>query len=80
MVAIVSKRYVPTSDNPVVAVQGLLAQGYNTYDNIHHQRRRHAIDELGHDLGYGICFIPGHRREIVVRRLYNDCFVSRRPL
>ena len=55
----------------------LRAQGYNAHDDVHHQQRRHAIDELGHDLGYGVFFIPGHRREIVVRRLYNDCFVSR---
>ena len=53
------------------------AQGYDTDDDVHHQQRRHALDELGHELGYGVFFIADRRREIIVRRLFSDRFVSR---
>lgn len=54
------------------------AQRCDTHSNVHHQQHRHVFDELGHGVGYGIFFDPRRRREIIVRRIYNDSFVSRR--
>lgn len=53
------------------------AQKRDTHSDVHHQQRRHALDELGHEVGYGILFFPRRRRTIVVRCLHDVSFVSR---